>query len=245
MSPDDQNRQSFYDEIAGSYHRRRYETLYGRLFRLLHHGVLREALNGLAGGRLLEVACGTGHTTELLRAMQLDFIACDLTPGMLAQLRSRLGGDLPVIRANAMRLPFADEAFDGVISTRFLHLFAQPDQQALLIEMVRVLKPGGKLLVDFDNLVSRWFLAVPHLLYNVVRYRRLAPDTHYNRIPAVEQALRRLNLGGIRSVGVGGYHLVVPAALSFRAALRAGVAHRHRPWRSLAEQFVVIGTKLQ
>lgn len=236
--------QGFYDRIAHDYHQLRYGSRYGRLFRVLHQSVLKNLITDLPDGALiLEVACGTGHTTELLRDRQLEFIACDLTPNMLQMLQARLGADLRLVRSDAMCLPFADASFDLVISTRFMHLFEPTSQQRLLIEMRRVLRPGGRLIVDFDHFTSRWLLAVPHLAYNLIRYRRLAPDTHYNRIAPTERMLSDCGFTEIDSIGIGGYHLIVPALYSPTLALRWGIRHQHLPWRWLAEQFVCTGLR--
>jgi len=145
------------------------------------------------------------------------------------------------IQASAFRLPFADSSFDLLISTRFLHLFGSADQHALAREFRRVLKPGGTLLDDVDNLVSRWIYVIPHFIYNVVRYRRVAPDSNYN---SPGQALRLLNQSGFSSpeiYGIGGWHLYFVKLLSTRLAYRFGLLHRYAPFRLLAEQFVLVG----
>lgn len=244
MPPPQSDYQGFYDRIAHDYHRSRYGTRYGRLFRALHQGALGELLTALpAGAFALEVACGTGHTTELLRDRRIEFIACDLTPNMLQELRERVGIDLRLVRSDAMCLPFADASFDLVVSTRFMHLFEPVHQKRLLLEMHRVLRPGGRLIVNFDHFTSRWLLAVPHLAYNLIRYRRLAPDTHYNRIAQTERLLTDCGFTQIDSIGIGGYHLIVPALYSPALALRWGIRHQHSPWRWLAEQFVCTGLR--
>lgn len=235
--------QAFYDGVAESYHGLRYGGRYGRLFQALHHGVLRHVLGEEECGRVLEVACGTGHATALLRDMNLDFVSCDLTAAMLDRTRQRLGRAIPLIRANARRMPFLEASFDTVISTRFLHLFDMGQQESVLSEMVRVLKPGGRLIVDFDNLASRWLLALPHLIYNLVFYRRLAPDTHYNRVAATEILLESMGIHIVNTYGVGGYLLVLPSLFSEDFAIRLGLAHRNLPLRLLAEQFVIVGRK--
>lgn len=239
----DQYHQSFYTDIAGKYHSLRYGGRYGGLFRQLHHEVLDTLLPNGSTARVLEVACGTGHTTELLQAKGNDYIACDLTNGMLEHARERLGATAQLVRTNALRLPFPEASFDVVLSTRFLHLFPVERQRLILAEMLRVLKPEGRLVVDFDNFTSRWLLALPHLFYNLLFYRRLAPDTHYNRIRTTETMLGELGLTHLDSIGVAGYHLVIPSYFSHALALRLGRGHRGKPWRILAEQFVTTGIK--
>jgi ubiquinone/menaquinone biosynthesis C-methylase UbiE len=233
----------FYQQEATHYHSRRYATRYGSLFRHLHHHVLRELLGELTpSSTVLEVACGTGHTTELLTSIGLSPIASDLTVQMMQQARERAAG-VAFVRADAFRLPFRDNSFDAVVSTRFFHLFPLAEQRRLAQEMHRVLKPSGRLVVDFDNFTSRWLLALPYFLYNLMRYRRAAPYAVYNRIKPSERMLRDVGFQTLRSHGIGGTHLILPALASPAWAFRLGLLHRATPLRALAEQFIISGLK--
>jgi ubiquinone/menaquinone biosynthesis C-methylase UbiE len=237
----------FYENEAAVYHETRYGGRYGRLFRKLHHELIEDELTRLPSkSMVLEVACGTGHVTSLLSNHDLRLFACDLTRPMMEQSRQRtLESQSPpdFVETNAKHLPFADNSFDMVISTRFLHLFPPSEQEILLGEMLRVLKPNGKLVVDFDNWSSRWLFAIPYLLYNIARYQRLAPYSIYNRVTPTARMLQQLGLNVLNIYGVGGTHLVLPAYISENLASRLGRAHRSPPLRTLAEQFMIIGTK--
>ena len=234
----------FYTEESKRYHASRYGTRYGDLFHRLHLHVIEELLDRLPRqSRILEVACGTGHVTSLLAGKGFPFVACDLTPAMMVQSRQRCNGKGAFVEADAFRLPFPDSVFEGVLSTRFLHLFPHPEQQRLLTEMLRVLKKDGLLIVDFDNAFSRWFLSVAYAAYNIIRYRRLAPYAIYNSIRPTEKMFRELGLSEVKSIGIGGTHLILPAWFSGRLAFALGLSHRSGPLRLFAEQFVVTGTK--
>ncbi|MBW2004088.1 MAG: class I SAM-dependent methyltransferase [Deltaproteobacteria bacterium] len=234
----------FYRNESVRYHALRYETLYGRLFQSLHHHVLCEVLDPLSRqARVLEVACGTGHITKLSVDMGFRPVACDLTPQMMHQARALCQGLSLFLETDAFQLPFENETFDALISTRFLHLFPHEQQQLLIVEMLRVLKPGGLLVVDFDNFFSRWLLAIPFLIYNLIRYHRVAPDSNYNRIKATEKALNKLGVTKTVCYGIGGTHLIIPCWFSQNLAFFLGLKHQRKPLRCLAEQFVVCGRK--
>jgi ubiquinone/menaquinone biosynthesis C-methylase UbiE len=237
----------FYEDESAQYHKRRYQTRYGKVFKTLHHEEIRRFLgHAPASASVLEIACGTGHVSELLAELGRDFVACDLTAAMLNRARERTAGKDGTVRyvlTDAYRLPFPDDSFDFVVSTRFLHLFPIEGQRAVLSESVRVLRPGGNLLVDFDNQVSRWLYALPYLVYNLVRYQRLAPYSIYNTARQAQAMISQLGISVSEVVGIGGTHLVIPALVSSEAAIGLGRLHRSLPLRWLAEQFMVFGTK--
>jgi len=234
----------FYSLESVCYHALRYETRYGRLFQNLHHHVLRKVLDPLTRqARVLEVACGTGYITKLFVDMGFRPVACDLTPPMMHQARARCQGASLFVETDAFQLPFPNEIFDALISTRFLHLFPYDQQKILFVEMLRVLKPGGLLVVDFDNFSSRWLLALPFLIYNLIRYHRIAPDSIYNRIKITEKSLHRLGVDKTVCYGIGGTHLIVLCWFSQNLAFSLGLKHQRKPLRFLAEQFVICGRK--
>ena len=98
------------------------------------------------GGRVLEIACGTGIATERLRAAlpeDVEIVATDLNEAMLDFARNKRG-DLANLRyqvADALDLPFEDASFDAVICQFGIMFF--PDKAAGAREAARVLKPGG------------------------------------------------------------------------------------------------------
>jgi len=235
----------FYTVEADAYHHLRYGTKYGRIFKTLHRGTLATLLEPIPRGEpVLEIACGTGHTTQLLEQLGFQVTATDLTPAMMQEARNRCqSSKTHFIETNANSLPFADNSFNLVISTRFLHLFSYQTQLELLKELRRVTKPGGYIFIDFDNLTSRWILALPHFIYNILRYRRIAPDTHYNSITNVKRLLKESLLEPSSIVGVGGYHLIIPALVSDSLAIRMGRMHQHRGLRFLGEQIAVLARK--
>lgn len=102
------------------------------------------ALKPQPGERILDLAAGTGTSSVPLAAAGATVVPCDFSLGMLRQgLRQQPG--LPFVAGDGLALPFADGAFDAVtISFGLRNLHATT---AGLAEMLRVVRPGGRLVV--------------------------------------------------------------------------------------------------
>jgi ubiquinone/menaquinone biosynthesis C-methylase UbiE len=111
---------------------------------------LAERLRNITSGRLLELAAGTGVVTRALARTlpaSVDITASDLNPAMLEQAKS-YGGLARVVwrEADAMALPFPDEAFNYVVCQFGVMFFR--DKQTGFGEALRVLRPGGEFLFN-------------------------------------------------------------------------------------------------
>jgi len=104
-----------------------------------------------AGRRVLEIGVGTGRIARPLQAAGVDVMGIDLSPAMLQRLADNAGGraPFPVLVADATRLPFADASYDVVVASHVFHLI--PDWRHAADEVLRVLRPDGRLLVDFGG----------------------------------------------------------------------------------------------
>ena len=104
-----------------------------------------------SGERVLDVACGTGAVARVAAERVGErgtVVGVDLNPGMLAVARSLPapgGATVEWRQADALELPFADQAFDAVLCQLGLQFFA--DRALALREMLRVLRPGGAVVV--------------------------------------------------------------------------------------------------
>ncbi|WP_435333862.1 class I SAM-dependent methyltransferase [Haloarchaeobius sp. TZWWS8] len=97
--------------------------------------------------RVLDVACGAGHVAGALRSAGVpEVVASDATVEMLRTARDRF--DVPVVAADAERLPFASDSVDAVTCRIATHHF--PDPSAFVSEVARVLEPGGTFALE-DN----------------------------------------------------------------------------------------------
>jgi demethylmenaquinone methyltransferase / 2-methoxy-6-polyprenyl-1,4-benzoquinol methylase len=103
-----------------------------------------EALDLRPGEKALDLAAGTGTSSELFVDAGVLTVPCDFSLGMLRVGRKRRP-DLAFVAGDATRLPFADGSFDAV--TISFGLRNVVDVDGALAEMLRVTRPGGRLVV--------------------------------------------------------------------------------------------------
>ncbi|HTL89735.1 MAG TPA: methyltransferase domain-containing protein [Leptolyngbya sp.] len=98
---------------------------------------------------VLDVACGTGIVACAFATIANHVTGIDITPAMLEQARllaeKRHLNNLTWQQGDIQKLPFPDASFSVVLSRYAFHHFLQPD--AVLAEMIRVCRPGGRILI--------------------------------------------------------------------------------------------------
>jgi SAM-dependent methyltransferase len=99
-----------------------------------------------SGASMLDVGCGTGRWLRRYIQMGLQVTGVDATPPML-QLALERGTEAPVAAGVAQNLPFATERFDCVSDVTVVQHIPTALQGDALGEMVRVLRPGGRLIL--------------------------------------------------------------------------------------------------
>ena len=159
-----------------------------------------------ATGSTLELAVGTGlnfaHYPDQVRLTGVDWSPEMVRAAALAARRS--GRPVELARADAAALPFADDQFDTVLCT--FALCCVPDERAVLTEAVRVLRPGGSLLLADHIVASHPVVRVLEHLLELVTIplqgehytRRPLRTVHRLGLPVVDT--RRLTYGAIERV---------------------------------------------
>jgi len=110
------------------------------------------ALRYVAGVRVLEVGCGTGHLLRELTGLVPQVVGCDRSATMLRQTRRRAGEGVPLAQAQAQELPFAAASFETVLCTFPAPYIADPHTWA---EFARVLVPAGRVVVLYGVSVGK------------------------------------------------------------------------------------------
>jgi SAM-dependent methyltransferase len=113
------------------------------------HGLAGGVLQWLApqpGERILDLGCGDGQLTARIASTGAGVVGLDASPQMAAAARAR---GIQVDEGSAERMPYADRTFDAVFSNAALHWVR--DQDAMLAEVRRVLKPGGRFVAEMGG----------------------------------------------------------------------------------------------
>ena len=129
-----------------------------------------ELLEPKSGARVLEAGCGYGRiSSALLKSAAITLVGIDLNYAMVEFCGGNLDGDFAGATALVEVLPFADESFDAVLCSGVLMHVA--DQPRALSEFVRVLRPGGRLVISGNNRLSPF--ALPVIIYTSLRHNYL------------------------------------------------------------------------
>ena len=160
-----------FDRIAGVY-----DVMNSVMTAGLHHR-WRERAVDLArvghGSRALDVATGTGDLAIALAARGAEVVGSDFSEGMLERARGK-SPDVRWEQANALELPYEDDSFDAATVGFGARNFS--DLAGGLAEMVRVVRPGGRVVVleittptrpPLSTFFSLWFDRVVPLLGRV------------------------------------------------------------------------------
>jgi len=117
------------------------------------------------GGRTLDLACGEGRITRMLRSLGHQVVGVDGSPTMV-RLAATHADRAPAFLADGGMLPFASGVFDLVVAYMCLHDF--DEMPGAVAEIARVLEPAGRLC-----------LAIPHPVNSAGSFRSREPDAPF------------------------------------------------------------------
>ena len=121
---------------------------YGKNGAFVHElaGGVLEWLSAQPGEHILDLGCGDGQLTQRICATGAVVRGVDASPEMAASARSR---GIAVDESSAASLPYASATFDAVFSNAALHWMR--DQDAVLAQVKRVLKPAGRFVAEMGG----------------------------------------------------------------------------------------------
>jgi SAM-dependent methyltransferase len=185
----------------------------------------------------LDVGCGTGVLAERLAVAGYEMVGVDPSAGMLEILEARTPLVRPV-HASGTSLPFDDDSFDLVVTVAVMHHIADPDDvRQTLAEMVRVVKPAGRVVVWDHNprnpYWGRWMARVPQ-------------DTGEERLIPEAEVITGLRAAGgqiLQSTQLGAVPDFTPPRAIRRAAALERAIEATPGLRRFAAHNVILATK--
>lgn len=136
---------------------------YDHLIRRPQSDRIKDLLNLPPNGFLLDLAGGTGRVSFHFAGPNTNILVCDINRSMLKQVKHKKG--LLPLQADSAQLPFPSDTFDGILLVDALHHFLKP--QNAVSEMLRVLKPGGRLLIEEQD-INRVFIKIVRISEKMV-----------------------------------------------------------------------------
>lgn len=213
--------QRYYDEFALGYDRHRGHP-YHRLLDRLELKILEPHLRDRD---VLDLATGTGLLLMSMQEQAHSAVGVDLSRGMLHHARRR---GLRVVQGSAEALPFPEAAFDLVCCFKAFPHLADPAQA--LLEMARVCRPGGAVVLELYN---------PNSLRGMLR--RFGPRRHVSESLHEGQVVTRFDTpatlcallpGDLRTESVHGVRTLTPAGRILGWPLLGPVLGRLETWLS-------------
>jgi ubiquinone/menaquinone biosynthesis C-methylase UbiE len=125
-----------------------------------------------SGSRILDIGSGTAHVAEALRAEDHFPVACNITDLRFVEE--------PLVLADGAYLPFASERFDVSLLCTVMHHAPRESQPAMLLEGVRVLRSGGRLLI-LEDVYENFREPLATRIVDAVSNGELFGEPHSNR----------------------------------------------------------------
>jgi ubiquinone/menaquinone biosynthesis C-methylase UbiE len=252
-----------YDELSTTYDEFG-ETFESKQEQYFRRELIRKHLPKQKDARILDAGGGTGRTTLPLARMGYYVALCDLSTGMLDVAREKLRREgllekVEIREADIASLPYKDELFDLIICLAAPLSLADSSEAAR--ELTRVLKNGGKIIVDAFGryrAAMREFSRNPEVALKLVRFElNYAYDRHgdWGRVFSPEELKELFERNSIKVIGIHGRFMEfipkeIQEAKEWSEELFSKVFEIKKCLRSepsvigMAEDLILVGEKL-
>jgi ubiquinone/menaquinone biosynthesis C-methylase UbiE len=190
--------------------------------------------------KILEIGCGTGLFTGKIMELSgsKDVIAIDISPELL-ELAQKNHPDAVFKLGDAMNLDFNDNSFDVVFGSSVLHHL---DMEKTCKEILRVLKPGGRLVFAEPNMINPQ-IAIQKNIPFIKKMLGDSPDeTAINRW-SFNKMLKRI---GYKNINIIPYDFLHPITPNFLIPVVEGlgkVVEKIPVFREIAGSVIIVATK--
>lgn len=160
-----------------------YDHIFGKIFHESRESAVRR-LNVAHGERILEVGVGTGLALPLY-PRHCRVVGIDLSAGMLEKARERVRmhglDNVELLRMDAGQMEFPDDSFDTVMAAYVVT--AVPDYRKVVTEMIRVCRPGGRIIMlnHFSN-GNKLIAAVEKVISPLCKHIGFRTDLSLNHV---------------------------------------------------------------
>jgi len=172
------------------------------------------------GHRVLDLGCGTGTLTLLIKSYhpKADVLGLDADPKVLEVARAKAakaGLNVRLDHGMAFQLPYPDASFDRVISTLLFHHLTRENKERTLREVFRVLRPSGELHVADYGKAQNKLMRVAFLLVQMLDGFETTADNVSGLLPEL------FRMAGFMEVEESARYITIVGTLSLYRARKA------------------------
>lgn len=130
----------------------------GKFVKCMYQEIVKRVM-WLPGEKILDLGCGNGNIISLLKEKRKgNYYGADISPKMIQEGKKRLGPDVELKVADAVKLPYGEEMFDIIICNASFHHYTEPDKA--IEEIKRILKRGGVLILGDPTMPGELLLKI-------------------------------------------------------------------------------------
>lgn len=156
------------------------------------HRIVSDMLgNASHGQRALDAGCGVGGYIDILLQKDYPIIGIDIAPNMLKVCQSKYPGvELALVELE--QIPFKEQSFDVILCIDTLQYFSRKSRRLAVENLIKLLKPGGTIILDVKNKYCPFFL--------FKRFRDYLAE--FYSIASITNILKEGGCGNIQTKGV-------------------------------------------